>query len=388
MVAYTNYPSDARVRREAEALAEESGLHVTFFALKEHYKPETYRMNGVIVRELDISKYQGNSKKAYILSYLKFMASAFTRLNQLLFAGRLDIVHVHNMPNFMIFSAILPRMFGKKIILDIHDSMPETYLSKFGSKKSRYIFKLLCAEESCCCRFANKVVCVNHIQQNKLISRGLDPEKILVLLNVPDPKIFRRVDLMNFVPHHGKVFKLVYHGTLSKRLGIDLALRAVSILRKDLPHLQFHVLGKGDDLDEFVELSKKLGVEDQVFFNKKIVPLEELGDLIGGMDVGVIANRKDPATELMLPVKMLEYMVLGIPVVAPSLQAIQYYFDKKMVQYYEPENVDSLAGAIRQLYQEKDRKKAQGQASGRFFDTYGWEKHKFDLIDLYRQLIK
>ena len=388
MVAYTNYPSDARVRREAETLAATPGFQVLFLVLKDGAAPRTYKMSGVTVKELDISKYQGKSRKAYIFSYIKFVILAFTALKHLQASGRLDVVHIHNMPNFLVFSATLSRLSGKKIILDIHDSIPETYLSKFNANgRKKLLFSLFCAEEALCCRFVHKVVCVNHIQKKTLVSRGLNPDKVIVSLNVPDPRIFTRVGSKPCAADSGEAFKLIYHGTVTQRLGIDLAIRAVAMLKNEIPQVEFHVMGKGDDLDDFIQLSKSLGLENRVYFNKKMVPLEELGQVICRMDVGVIANRKDMATELMLPVKMLEYMALGIPVVAPRLETIQHYFTEEMVQYYEPENVDSLAGAILQLYREKDKQRKQAKAAERFFDTYGWETHKRDLIGLYRELV-
>ncbi|WP_390492043.1 hypothetical protein, partial [Staphylococcus pseudintermedius] len=68
------------------------------------------------------------------------------------------------------------------------------------------------------------------------------------------------------------------------------------------------------------------------------------------MDVGIIPNRKDSATDLMLPVKMLEYVAMGISVVAPRLKAIEHYFSDDMVSYFQPEDSNSMANAILGLY--------------------------------------
>jgi glycosyltransferase involved in cell wall biosynthesis len=384
MIAYTNYSSDARVRREAETIAALPGFQVTFIALKEGLKPRVYKMRGVWVHELNIEKYQGKRKSAYIYSYLKFLFKAFNLINKKLFASKADVVHVHNMPNFMVFSALLPRLIGKKVILDIHDSIPETYLTKFtGSKRTRLLFKLLCFEESICCRFAQRIVCVNHVQKNVLAVRGLSVDKILISLNVPDPEIFSRKTDSWGSRKNNDIFNLVYHGTVTKRLGIDLVIQAVAAIKEQLPNLYFHVMGTGDDLIEFIELSQSLGIKDRIHFNNRMEPVEKVSAMVANMDAGVIGNRKNIATELMLPVKMLEYIALGIPVVAPRLRAIQYYFTEEMMQYYEPENIDSLVSAICSIVQEKEKRQHQIKAARTFFETYGWDKHKEGLIDLY-----
>ena len=173
---------------------------------------------------------------------------------------------------------------------------------------------------------------------------------------------------------------MVYHGTITRRLGIDLAIRALDRLKDEIQNLEFWVLGRGDDLNTFAALSRRLGLEDRIHFNRDMVPLEDLGALLCDMDLGVIANRKDAATELMLPVKMLEYMALGIPVVAPELKTIRYYFDGTQVCYYSPEDVESMAQAIRHIYDDDRRKSSQIEAASRFFETYGWDRHKHELI--------
>jgi glycosyltransferase involved in cell wall biosynthesis len=88
----------------------------------------------------------------------------------------------------------------------------------------------------------------------------------------------------------------------------------------------------------------------------------------------------------MLPVKLLEYVSMDIPVVAPRLRTIEYYFTDEMVSYFEPENVDSLAHAISSLLNDEHRRTSQAEKAKAFLDQYGWDKHRYDLINLYREL--
>lgn len=387
MVAYTNYSTDARVRREAETLASLPNYKVSILALKENNSPKTYFSENVEVRESNIAKYRGKSSGRYLLSYLKFMLSAFFVCNRLLAKKSLDIVHVHNMPNFLVFSAIIPFLFRKKIILDIHDTMIETYSAKFsGMSNRKVLYNILRLEESICCALAHKLICVNHIQRDALIKRGIPAEKIEISMNVPDPKWFNlKRKKANNNKNDQAVFEMVYHGTLAKRLGVDLAICAVAKLIEKIPALEFHIIGDGDDTEEFIELSTKLGLEKHIHF-KKVVPLEALVSILDEMHLGVIANRKNVATELMLPVKMLEYIALNIPVVVPRLKTIQYYFTDDMVSYFEPENIDSLAQAILFAYNNHDIMAEKAKNARRFLEQYGWENHKFDLIEMYKTL--
>ena len=133
MIAYTIYSVDARVRREAETLASESGYSVTAITLKEKTSPMSYCIDHVDICELNIAKYRGNNIISYLLSYTHFFFMAFLKCTQIFIHRGIDVVHVHNMPNLLVFSAIIPALMGKPVILDVHDTVFETYSSKFES---------------------------------------------------------------------------------------------------------------------------------------------------------------------------------------------------------------------------------------------------------------
>jgi glycosyltransferase involved in cell wall biosynthesis len=79
--------------------------------------------------------------------------------------------------------------------------------------------------------------------------------------------------------------------------------------------------------------------------------VEEIPRLVNGSTIGIIPNRKDQATEYMLPVKLLEYVYMGIPVAAPRLKTISHYFSEGSIAFYEPGNVDNLKNVMLMLSQ-------------------------------------
>jgi glycosyltransferase involved in cell wall biosynthesis len=385
MIAYTSYLSDTRVRREAETLAATGEFDVTILSLQDNNIAKTYEIENVKIVELSVKKYRGQNKFNHMKSYLKFLFLAFFKCSNLLFKGQLDIVHSHNMPNFLVLAGVLPRLFGKKMILDIHDSTPETYFARYGKTANKLLFKILCWEEALCCKFVSKVICVNHVQYEVLVKRGIPSSKIAVSMNVPDPKWFGMNGILKDNKHNKKI-KLIYHGTIAKRLGVDLAIRAFAKIRQNTSEMEFHILGNGEGMDECMELSRLLDLDNRVRFSRKMLPLESLLDILRDMDMGIVANRENAATELMLPVKLLEYVALDIPVVVPRLRAIEYYFTDEMVSYFEPDNVDSLAHAILNLSNDESRRKIQAKKAKSFLDQYGWGRRRIDLINLYKEI--
>lgn len=386
MIAYTDYKYDARVRREAETLARTKEFQVSILTPKEKSQSRQFKMGDVTIVEINQEKYRGEKKLPYIFSYLHFTLRCAVICTKKFLQRQIDIVHVHNMPDFLIFSALVPKLLGCKLILDIHDSMPETYLSKFSGENS-FFYKLLCLEESVCTSMAHKVICVNHTQKDVVTGRGVPREKVTISMNVPDPFLFPSDAILPKARKNGDAFRMIYHGTVAGRLGVDLIVQAVARLADKIPELEFHLWSKaGPELDAIGQLGRSLGIGNRLHILPGGLPLEKLAEELKIMDIGIIGNRRCVATELMLPVKLLEYISVGIPVVAPRLRCIQHYFSDEMISFYEPENVPSMAEAILTLYRDIKKRNHQVLAARRFLDKYGWQTHQKDLLDMYRSL--
>jgi glycosyltransferase involved in cell wall biosynthesis len=380
MIAYTKYPTDGRVRLEAESLVG-WGHKVFFLVPKEGAIARTYQLHGVTIMELDVRKYGGKSQFSYLLSYVAFLALASVACTRLFMQSRLNIIHVHNMPDILVFAGLLPRLFGCKLILDVHDSVPETYVAKFGTS-SRLLFAILRLEEWICCSLAHRIICVNHVQRDALVERGIPADKITTVVTMPN--FISRKQVAN---NHkdGQIFRMVNHGTISNRLGIDLIVQAAAKLVRDIPGFELHLYGEGDDLEEVMQLIETLGLSEHVHFHG-VVPWESIPKELQTMDVGIVANRVNVATELMLPSKLIDYVVLDIPAIVPKLKAIQYYFSPDMVSFFEPESVESMVAATIDLYRDKVRREQQPNRAKRFLDKYGWDNHQAGLRDLYNGL--
>jgi glycosyltransferase involved in cell wall biosynthesis len=379
MIAYTSYLTDGRVRLEAESLVQ-WGYEVYFLVLKTGSKPRSFVTCGVNIIELNVRKYRGRSKIRYLISYLQFLLLAFVTCTRMFLGSRVGVIHVHNMPDVLVFAALVPRLFGCKVVLDIHDSVPETYAGKF-ERTLGVLFKVLSLEERLCCLFAHKVICVNHVQRETLIARGIPAEKLCTVITMP---VFTMHPQLQSMRDGDRSFRVVNHGTVSRRLGIDLLIRAAAKLAHEIPDFQLHIIGGGEDWEYVAQLAESLGISDYTHLRRD-VPWDTLPQELSVMDVGVVANRANIATQLMLPLKLIDYVTLGIPAVVPRLRAIEYYFTPDMVSYFEPESVDSMVRAVLALYQSRELRKRQSTNARRFVEQYNWRK-KRDLRDLYATL--
>ena len=379
MIAYTNYRFDGRVRLEAESLVS-WGYEVVFLVPKQEAKAITYTLEGVTVEELNVRKIRDHNKVRYVLSYVAFLLLAFLACTRLFVRSGIKVIHVHNMPDLLVLAAAIPCLFGCKLVLDLHDTVLETYEAKFG-KGSRIVLWCLRLEERFCCAMADRVICVNHVQRQAVIARGIRGDKIATVITMP-----RFASPPNLTPAgQSTAFRMVNHGTMSKRLGNDLILEAAAKLVQEIPAFELHIIGGGDNLDQLQLLAKSLGLGGTVHFHPG-VPWDKLAEKLQFMDVGIVANRVNIATALMLPSKLIDYSVLGIPAIVPRLKAIEYYFSDEMVSYFEPENVDSIVAATLALYRDPARRQDQAKKARKFLDENRWDGHNNGLRGLYDHL--
>jgi glycosyltransferase involved in cell wall biosynthesis len=371
MVLYGRYMTDARVKKYVDALVQ-SGWDVHVICLRESGTQKT--PPGVFLYHR-VRKYQGDSKPLYLWSYAVFFLTSFFQVTRLLLKGKCQFVHVHNMPNFIVYTALLPKIAGVRIILDLHDTMPELYAAKFSAGGRRgLLFRILVWEELWSARLADFVIATSEVHREMFIAHGIPRDKISVVMNVANEKWFpggpkrtRRGD---------DDFRFIYHGTISYRLGLDIALRAFAMAQVENPRIRFSIVGEGDYLQDLLLLAEQLHIEGPVSFTRRFVPVEELSGYIAGADAGVIANRSDGAASHMLPVKLLEYVHLQKPCIAPRIPSIQHYFDETMVGYFDPENIPDLADKMVRMSNDASWREGIVQGANRFNATYNWKSQK------------
>jgi glycosyltransferase involved in cell wall biosynthesis len=384
LAAYTNYKRDPRVKREAEALVE-AGHQVVFLASRQPGEPDQEHIEGVQVIKAIGLKRKCSSFMEYMIDYLFFFSAIFTHL--LRHPLRYQLIHINNMPDFLVFATVLPRLLGIPVIHDIHDLMPELYLEKFTSQEENRVVKALKFQEKWAGRFASAVLTVEDRLKDILSARGIARDKIYVLMNLPDDRIFTaRKELPT--KSADAPFVLVYHGTLARRLGLDIAIEAIAKTTATIPNLELRIIGAGEERGNLIELRDRLGLQNKVTFSEGFVPVENIPALLQDADVGIIPLRICSGTDIMLPTKLLEYVTMGIPCIVPKTGTIGRYFDSSMVQFFEGESIDSLAQAITTLYLEPKRRLSLAQnASEKFGKTYSWGEHKKIYLNLVEHLL-
>jgi len=379
MLAFTHYLTDARVRREAEALAAR-GDEVDLICCQSKTLATKRIHNGVKLYPLRGLKYRGGSTIAYLFSYLLFFIQSSFLIGCLHFRKRYTVIQVHTMPDFLVFAALLPKVFGAKIILDVHDLVPELYMTKFGSEHNHPLIRFLRWVERRSIAFAHKAIAVNVPHRDVLVEHGNARDKFAILLNLPDPAIFDRSTHTGLTPN-GR-FRLIYHGILAKRQGLETAIRAVALAKKDIPDIDFQIIGVGDDRQRLVALVDQMGLGDSIRFSEGAIPLEDIPARIKQADIGLVPILNDSFTRYGLPVKVLEYVGIGIPVISSRTPTLEFYFDDTMLRYSEPGNEVELAKHIIDLYRNPGKRKLLVSNADRFNTKFNWQSQRMEYYNL------
>lgn len=379
MVVYTDYVGDMRVQREAEALAARGDVVDLICPRAESLRGKT-SLRGVNLHYARSLSYAKAGPIRYLARYLAFVLAAGWKVARLNRRAHFGVVQVHTMPDFLVFAALPAKRSGAKVILDVHDLVPELYASKFGLRESHPLIRALVWIERRSIAFADSALAVHGPHRDALIRHGNPPEKLTVVMNWPDlRKLGRRRD-----ERAVEASLLVYHGTISRRHGLETAVRAVALARRDIPGLSLFLAGNGDDVARIEALVQELDLDGSVTLKKGIVPLEDLLPTLRRAGAAVIPLIPDLFTKYMLPVKLLEYAALGVPVIATRTPTIEAYFDDSAVSYVRPDDPNELAQRIVQLYGDPAQRRDLAEGAAAAIARHSWEEERgryFAVVD-------
>jgi glycosyltransferase involved in cell wall biosynthesis len=382
-VAYTFYENDNRVIRYAEALSER-GHEVDVIALRRPGQAWIGRPRGV--RVFRVQQRAVNEKRAgtYLAKILLFLIQSAALLSFLSLRKRYDIVHVHNVPDFLVFAAAVPKLMGTRIILDIHDILPELYAGKFGAGRESAVFRRLLAVERRSCQFADHVIVANHLWYDKLIRRTVAAGKCTTILNYPDLRLFKRLSTAN--QRSGDKFIILYPGTLNHHQGVDIAIRAFGLVKERMPGAEFHIYGEGPARSELLRLIEDGGLGDHVKLMAR-VPLHEISGLMAAADVGVVPKRADGFGNEAFSTKILEFMACDVPVVVSRTQIDAHYFDDTVVRFFASGQAADLGAALLEMYQHRSNGQDRIRAAREFAVRHSWQERVVDYRGLIESLL-
>jgi len=393
MVVHAYYEGDARVRRYAESLASR-GHEVEVFALRRPGLSKREDLCGVRVSRLPLSRKRGGFVR-YFLEYLWFaLLAALVLTKRTVWKGDrrrrgFDIVHVHNMPDFLVFTALVPRLFGARTVLDVHDLMPEVYASKFKTSMRHPGILLMRVQEWISHRFASRVVFATEQFRRCALARHTCQEKhSAVVMNAADTKVFDRSAHPWTGPDDVDAFTILYLGTVSHRHGVDQCVKVLPLLRERIPgaRLILHprlAEAEGKPLEEVARLAAELGVEDMLDIRAPLA-LTDVPAVMAKTSVGVFTPHLDVHIDMALSLKVPEFVAMGVPVVAVRTSIMESLFEEGEVLLFEDGDTAAFAEHLLFLREHPEEALAMTRRAERFTSQRSWENE----FDSYAQCLR
>lgn len=386
VLAWSVYEIDARVRRYAEALAKR-GSNVDVICLAPPQRstvPNRFCLNGVNVHEIG-RRIQEKSQIAYVISLIRFWIFSFIQASLLGRRERYDLVHVHSIPDFEIFAALILRLLGARIILDIHDPMPDFYATKFATGRSGLIALLIRYAERISVAFADHVITVTDYWETVIAERcNISDEKISVIMNLPDLDLFN-IDRYSRKERTEEGFVLLYPGTLNKHCGLDIAIEAIRIVRGDIPNIRLEIYGKGSEIPKIRDLVRKCDLEANVILHDP-VNWESVPKLMANADAGIALLRgTDRYAQNALNVKIFEFLAMGTPTIVTRTASTERYLNDKVVIYTKPNDPSDVARAIMQVYMDKGRELNRCRLE--FIERFNWNTERAKYLETVNKLL-
>jgi glycosyltransferase involved in cell wall biosynthesis len=366
-------PFDPRVRREVKALAA-AGYEVDVVSIRYEDRPMHERYDGVRVFRIPFPQSRYGGAAGYILQYALFFAIATVFVSVLHVFRRYRIVQAHSLPDPLVFAAVVPRLFGARVVLDLHECMPEFAATKFDIAMEHPIVRLIARAEQASIRFAHVTITCTEQMREAFLSRGAAPERIGVVHNAAEEEIWDP-ERHPPRPREDGRFVVICHGSIEPRYGLDTAIDAVALLRDEIPQLELRIYGNGSQREELRRRVAELGLEDRVSFNG-FVPIEELVAAIADSDAGVVAMKSDEFRDLVHCNKMYDLLAMRRPVITSRTRSVEAYFSDDALLYFASDDPADLARAIRRLYSDPELGDRMVRRATEEVEPYRWPRQR------------
>jgi len=251
---------------------------------------------------------------------------------------------------------IAARRLGLPFIYEVRGLWEYTAASKRPNWEQTERFEFEMRLESLIVQQADAVLTLTGALADELIRRGAEPGKIALAPNAIHPEEFellsRNDSLAESLGLKPSDFVVGYVGAIVKYEGLEDLLTALSLLRTDFPSIRALLVGGGDDLDRLKAMATEIGVDDVCIFTGRVTP-SQAKEHLALLDTVVLPRKPYPVCQLVSPLKPMEAMAAGIPLVVSDVGAL-----KEMVRENETACVhksgdpQSLANQIRRLVED------------------------------------
>ena len=368
------------LRRNAETLVKE-GYEVDVICVGREGQPRTEALDGVRVHRIYYLYHRG-SVFWYIFDYMCFFILASLMLTRLSIKKRFSVIEVCNIPDFHIFTTLLPKLFGSKVIFSMFEKTGAVFTESLRLSNTHIFIKIINFITKMVMHYADHIIFTDIVVQKESIENFKIPSgKTTLVLNVPDESVFNLEPVYRDDPDHDFCITIV--SSILQRYGLQTMLQAVPLLLKEIPNLKVHIIGGGDFFPHMKKMAEEMGIEEYLNCTD-IIPYEQVSKYIAMADICVAPMLDDVGT----PNKVLEYIAMGKPTISTDLPGLKALFDDNTIVYYHPGDKHELADRILELYQNPEKRTALSISAKELYRQYHWPIMKQAYLKVYKKLLE
>jgi glycosyltransferase involved in cell wall biosynthesis len=301
---------------------------------------------------------------------------------------RPDVCHLHDF-DLVALIPFLRVLTGAKLVYDVHEIFPEHVRSSFSNRPWLGSFLARCVEwlEYKLAGKCHVVLTVVDYQTHRFQEAGV---RAIAIYNYPRPELLKRGRAPRYGPKSldGRPV-LLFHGAMNRGRGLFDMLAAIGLVRQSIPEVLLLLIGflSEQDRDEANRVTGELHVEGNVQIVQH-VDHGQIADWLSQATIGLVPTRPIVAYHHALPIKLFEFMIAEVPVLAANLPGIAPYVRTSGAGLlFESGNPVSLAEGICRMLTDEAGLRRMGENGRRAVEEkWNWGKMEERLFEVYGEL--
>ena len=380
-IFFDEYPKDSRIRRYTNLLLN-NGYRVIVVS---SYSPGLKffeKSNKLIVFRLPVRKKRGSFVSRFF-EYFLFSSVSSIILSWIKIIYNPKIFHVHTLPDFLVFSCLIPKLFGSKIILDFHELFPEFMMQhRPGLNKKSLSIKILLFQEKLSAKFSDYIIVFHDIALEILKSRNNNNKMVCIMNGVDENEI------TSFKKEKSGKFIIIYNGTINFNLNLSIVLDALNKLKfinKPIyDNIEYHLYGKGPEIAILMQKAKSLTLNNVYFHGQ--VEFQEMVNILKSVSLCILPPTRNVYSDLYYSIKLVEMIYFKIPVIATRLNTYLYYYPENCILYFDSGNVEQLVEKIIFIYENQNEVNHFTNNAFERYRNYNWKLMSDRFINVLKEL--
>ncbi|MBB6118850.1 glycosyltransferase family 4 protein [Nocardiopsis algeriensis] len=322
------------------------------------------------------------------------LAAGLEMASRLVEALRPDVLHAASNHRNGRLALELGRRFGLPVVYEARGFLEESWLSRDPSRSPDDAFyRAERAAETECMLSADLVVTLGEAMRADIEARGVAPQRLLVVPNAVDESFLEPLPAGSAVRSRlGIGSDEFVAGTTTSCFGyegLDSLLDAVALMRERGERAHALIVGDGPELPALRSRARGLGLDGIAHFTGR-VPASEVREHHAAMDVFTVPRRDDRVCRLVTPLKPVEAMAGGLPVVASDLPALREIVEPGVTgELIPPGKSALLADVLTKLAYSREMRESYGLAGrGRVGAERTWTEASYRYDQAYRSLVR